>query len=408
MKKQLKKTLLAISVGALALTQTPAALASGPFAPAITVNDEVITGFELDQRARMLAVFNAPGSSRKLAREQLIEERLKLETAKRLGLEATAAGVDAGMEEFAQRASMTTDQFLTALRGAGVEPETYRDFIENGVLWREVVGVRFRPRVNVTEDEVDRAMKALNGGSSVQVLLSEIIMAVPQGETEEVMARAERISEITSTAQFSAEARKYSAAATRDQGGRLNWTPLTQLPAPVRPIVLALAPGQVSDPIPLPDAVALFQMRAIKETGVKAPSFSAIEYATYLIPGGRSDKAMTEAAKIKAHVDTCDDLYGIAKGQPDEVLTRKTQKPGEIPSDIALELAKLDTGEVSTTLTRANGQTLVFLMMCGRSPTLDEQVDRETVRQQLQNQRLQSLAEGYIQELKADARIVEQ
>lgn len=408
MKKQLKKTLLAISVGALALTQTPAALASGPIAPAITVNDEVITGFELDQRARMLAVFNAPGSSRKLAREQLIEERLKLETAKRLGLEATAAGVEAGMEEFAQRASMTTDQFLAALRGAGVEPETYRDFIENGVLWREVVGVRFRPRVNVTEDEVDRAMKALNGGSSVQVLLSEIIMAVPQGETEEVMARAERISEITSTAQFSAEARKYSAAATRDQGGRLNWTPLTQLPAPVRPIVLALAPGQVSDPIPLPDAVALFQMRAIKETGVKALSFSAIEYATYLIPGGRSDKALTEAAKIKADVDTCDDLYGIAKGQPDEVLTRKTQKPGEIPSDIALELAKLDTGEVSTTLTRTNGQTLVFLMMCGRSPTLDEQVDRETVRQQLQNQRLQSLAEGYIQELKADARIVEQ
>ena len=78
------------------------------------------------------------------------------------------------------------------------------------------------------------------------------------------------------------------------------------------------------------------------------------------------------------------------------------------PRDIALELAKLDKGEVSTNLTRAGGQTLVFLMLCGRTPVLAEDQDRDSIRLQLRAQRLQSYAEGYLAQLKADARIIEQ
>ena len=81
---------------------------------------------------------------------------------------------------------------------------------------------------------------------------------------------------------------------------------------------------------------------------------------------------------------------------------------GEIPQDVAYELAKLDRNEVSTALTRSNGQTLVFLMLCGRTPALAEDQDRESIRLQLRAQRLQSYAEGYLAQLKADARIIEQ
>jgi peptidyl-prolyl cis-trans isomerase SurA len=188
----------------------------------------------------------------------------------------------------------------------------------------------------------------------------------------------------------------------------MNWTPLNQLPAQIRPLVLALAPGQVTDPLPLENAVALFQLRAIEETDVRTPDYAAIEYAAYYIDGGRSDAALSRAERVRQEVDTCDDLYGVAKGQPPEMLEHGSKKPGEIPQDIAMELAKLDPGEVSTTLTRAGGQTLVFLMLCGRTPVLSEDQDRDQVRQQLRAQRLQSYAEGYLARLRADARIIEQ
>ena len=44
----------------------------------IIVDEMVITGYELDQRARMLTLLNAPGNTNDLAREQLVDDRGQL------------------------------------------------------------------------------------------------------------------------------------------------------------------------------------------------------------------------------------------------------------------------------------------------------------------------------------------
>ncbi len=188
----------------------------------------------------------------------------------------------------------------------------------------------------------------------------------------------------------------------------MNWVSLSELPAGLRPIVLGLAPGEVSDPLPLDGALALFYMRDIEETTVPTPEYSAIEYAAYYIPGGRSEAALQRAAQVRAAVDTCDDLYGVAYGQPPEVLERGSKAPEEIPQDIAMALASLDPGESSTSVTRANGQTLVFLMLCGRSPKVDgEAPSVEDLSNFIRNQRIESFANGYLEQLRAEARIIE-
>ena len=146
----------------------------------------------------------------------------------------------------------------------------------------------------------------------------------------------------------------------------------------LHPILLELGPGDVTAPLPIPNAVALFQLRGIEETATPAREYSEIEYAAYYIPGGRSEAGLAAAAKVRAKVDVCDDLYGIAKGQPEEVLERGAKKPSEIPQDIAIELAKLDPGESSVALTRANGQTLVFLMLCKRTADANAEATAKT------------------------------
>ncbi|MCP5038007.1 MAG: hypothetical protein GY945_10450 [Rhodobacteraceae bacterium] len=142
--------------------------------------------------------------------------------------------------------------------------------------------------------------------------------------------------------------------------------------------------------------------RAAAGAGSGARQIS-LEYARYFIPGGQSSAALSEARKIQQDVDTCDDLYTIAKGQPEDVLARDTLPVGEIPADIAGELARLDEGEVSTALTRNNGETLVFLMLCGRTSVLAEEISREDIRNQLSSRRLAVLANSYLEDLRADA-----
>ena len=384
------------------------AQAQNQFEAVIKVNDQAITRYEITQRARMLQLFRAAGDLPVVAREQLINDRLKMDAARSNGVVLSEEEVQIGVEEFAGRANMDGEQIVRALAGAGVGESSLRDFVRVGITWRELNRARFAARVSVTEDDLDRAKVAISGSNSnVRVLLSEIIMPAQPSQALAVQERAARISQVTTEAEFSANARRYSASRTRGRGGRMDWVPLTQLPPQLRTIILALAPGEVTDPLPLEGAIALFQLRDIEELDVPSPEYSAIEYAAYYIPGGRSDAALATARQIEDNTDTCDDLYGIAYGQPEDVLERTAAAPADLPQDIAIELAKLDDGEISTSLTRSNGQTLMVLMLCGRSALLEgEGPTDQDLTAFITNRRLDSYANGYLEELKAEARIV--
>lgn len=402
--------------------------AQGLFDPVITVDGQAITRYELQQREKLLELLRAPADPRRLAREQLIDDRLKLQAASAQGIVVNEEQIRQGMEQFAAQGNLTADQMIALLGQNGVSEQTFRDFVRAGITWRELTQARFGPRVSVSEEDLERARDAITRGTGVRVLLSEIIIPYTPETQEQVQELARRISQVESEGAFSSAAAQYSVTPTKAQGGRLPWTPITKLPPVLRPLVLGLAPGEVTDPLPLQGAVALFQMRDIEETESPDPEYAAIEYAAYYIPGGRTEAALARAARVAADTDTCDDLYGIAKGQPPEVLERGSKAPSEIPDDIAIELSKLDPGEVSTALTRANGQTLVLLMLCGRSEVIEEDApaaeapegeaaegetaqpdlaQTQALSQQIANQRLDSFAQGYLEQLRAEARIVE-
>ena len=397
---------LALGLGLAPLPRT--GLAQGLFSPVITVNGDAITGYELEQRAQLLRMLNAPGDHMELARKALIEDRLKQQAAEAVDMKVAPEDVQKGIDDFAARTNLSTEEVLKALEEGGVSQQTLRDFVKINLLWRDYVGARFSARARPTDAEIDRAMGQGSGSSGLQVLLSEVIIPVTPQTAAQVEGLAEQIAGLDSYDAFSAAATQYSASDSRAQGGRLDWMPLTQLPGPLQPVILGLKQGEVTPPLNLPNAVALFQMRGIRETGVSAPRYAKIDYATYLIPGGRSPEALATAQGIIDRIDTCDDLYGINKGKPEELLQRKDQAPGEIPRDIALELAKLDSGETSTTLTRNDGQTLVLLMLCNRTADATAGASREQIANALIEQRLQSFAASHLQQLRADALIVEQ
>lgn len=91
---------LALAAG-LAWSGLPAG-AQNLFAPAITVNDQVITRYELEQRARFQAALRVPGDPLETAREELINDRLKLMVLKQAGIELSEEDITAGMTQVIQ------------------------------------------------------------------------------------------------------------------------------------------------------------------------------------------------------------------------------------------------------------------------------------------------------------------
>ncbi|WP_422049983.1 peptidylprolyl isomerase [Shimia sp.] len=392
---------------AAAALLTGTASAQSAFSPAILVNDSAVSYYELDQRARLLAIMNAPGDPGKLAREQLIDDRLKLQAARLTGIAATDEGIQNGLDNFAARINMNIDDLVQALSGEGIDEETLRDFIISNITWTGVVQSRFGGNAQVSEEEIDRAIAQNSGSGGVRVLLNEIIIPLTPQNQRQVLSLAEQLSELTSFESFENAARTYSASATKAEGGRVDWMNVTNLPAELRPVVTALRPGEVSRPLPLPNAVALFQLRDVAETGRSTPTYSAVDYMKYYLPGGRTEENLAKAKELAGSLDRCDDLFAIAQDQPAEILVRETQAPNEIPQDVALELAKLDDNEASYNLTTADGQNLILLMLCGRTAQLAEEISREDVAQALRNQRLESYANSYLSQLRAQARIIE-
>ncbi|MEM6309462.1 MAG: peptidylprolyl isomerase [Pseudomonadota bacterium] len=378
------------------------------FAPIYTVNEDVVTEYEIQQRQRFFSIISPANSSRESVEEDLIDEKLRQQAVRRAGVSPALEDIEFGMAEFAGRANLSVDEFVRLLAQDGVAAETLRDFVAAGLGWRDLIRARYGARVQITPADIDRALAASSEGGGVRVLLSEIIMPAPPQEREAVLARAERIAQSQTTAEFSAFARQFSATASRGRGGRLNWTPVSQLPAAIRGIILQLSPGEVTSPLPIPNAVALFQLRAIEETDAPAQEYSSIEYAEYLIPGGRSSAALAQASDVISEIDVCDDLYGVALGEPEEYLVREAKTPENIPQDVAIELAKLDENEVSTALTTADGQFLRFIMLCGRTSLGAEDLSRDAVAEGLRQRRLNGLADSFVEQLRAEARIVRQ
>ncbi|MDA7420785.1 peptidylprolyl isomerase [Tritonibacter multivorans] len=402
---------LGLALAALPVSLLPTAnglqvMAQGLFSPAISVDDDVITRYELEQRARFLEVTGSSSDPLNEAREELILDALRRKALRDVGLVANEEDVTQGMRDLAQRANLSLEQFVAGLKQSGVDVQTLRDYTATSLAWRDYVAGRFLGQARPTEDEIDRAMGQSQVGS-VQVLLAEVILPITPETALETEDLALQIAEIRSPATFAATAGQFSAADSRTNGGRLPWMPISRLPRPLQSLVLEMKVNEVTDPVPLQGALALFQFHGLREVAGREPNYAAIEYMRYLIPGGRSPEALAEAQSVLARVDTCDDFYGIAKDQDPARLERITLPPSELPRDVALELAKLDSNETSTALTRDGGQNLMVLMLCGRTAELasDEDDIRTTVANALTQKRLSELADSFLEQQKANARI---
>ncbi len=377
------------------------ALAQDLFAPRLYVNDRVITEYEISQRAMFLQLLRAPGNPEDEALKALIEDRLRQTEAERLDLTVSEEEVRQGMEEFASRANLTAEALVGELAKAGLSAETFRDFVSSGLLWRKAVRARFAGRVPVSENDIDRALETETRRKALRVLVSELVIPAQPGSEADAMALANRLSDtITGEGAFAAAARQHSASPTAANGGRLDWMPLANLPGAIGAAVLALGPGEVSDPVAVPGAVVLFQLREVAVDQSAEPVAVTVEWADFLIPDSAE-----EVARIRANSDECNDLNALAKGLPADRLTITKEPASEVPGDVGLELARLDPGESSVALARNGYRRLI--MLCSREVAREEPISRDRVREAVTNQKLEGLAEGYLEELRAAAFIRE-
>lgn len=377
------------------------AVAQNQYSAAIVVNDRVITGWELSQRAAMISAFGSQGDTQKIAQDQLINERLYLDAAQQLGQTVAPEEIDAGMEEFAARGNLTTQQIIQYLSTRGVAEQSFYDFVKAGILWRQVVRTRFSQEATISEDELDRTINATSGQTQESLLLTELIVPISERGEEATIEFLERLSRTaTNPSAFSAAARRHSRAPSARRGGRLDWLPVSNLPPRIAAQVLTLNTNEVTGPIALNGAYAIFQLRGTRQEAATETANTTVTYATAKI-GGRSPEAQKAATRVAiSKSDRCLDL----RAQAGEAAYNETSSnQAEVPTDIGMALAKLDPNE-ATYVVNADGSHSI-VMLCNRIQELPEGA-RDELRSGLFSRKIATLGDGYLQELKGEAVIV--
>lgn len=241
------------------------AAAQNPYAPALVVNDSVITNYDIDQRMALIAALGATENLRELAVEQLTEDRLKVQAAEALEIELPEGAIEAGIEEFAQARGLTVEQVQSVLEARGIDKQAMSDFVEAGLLWREVVLARFRDRAQPTDADLDAALELAAQTPRETLELAEIALPFQERGEAETLALADRLSqELARGGDFEAAVQRYSRSPSAAEGGRLPPMSASELPPQLRGQVLLLEPGDVTAPIPIAGGLAILKLLGIR------------------------------------------------------------------------------------------------------------------------------------------------
>lgn len=408
---------------ALVLSLTPLAPAQAQLGIVAVVNDDMISSMDVDQRIKFaLATTNLSDSPEVRSRmypqiiRQLVDERLQMQEASRLGIAVTDEEIEGGFANVNQMRGLPPGSFEKFLANKNVPVETVRDQMRAQIGWSKVVMQSLRSKARVSEDEVQRARESAATGKNINELqISSIVLGVDKPEDEpSVRALAEQlVAEIRGGANFGALARQFSAGGMETVEENQNrWVASHQLEPVLARTLAGMRPGEVSSPIRTLTGYHLIKLhdsRSLNSAQVLDSEVLLKQITMRLKPTAKHQEAemlLEIAREVGHHPGACQEkeLAGVS-GLDDLEFDVNFQRVSfrEIQPQLQGMLANLRVGDVSTPYATPEGIHLVQL--CERVEMPRQLPPAEQVRDKLFREKLELEAAKRMRDLRREALI---
>lgn len=384
---------------------------------AAVVNDEVITLYDLTQRMQMVIATsnleNTPEVRRRLIPQVLrglVDERLQMQEAARLNVELTADEMEQWITLIERRNDIPEGGFDAYLAARRVSKNTVLNQIRAELKWGKVIRRQARGD-EVSDDEIDEVLARLKAAQGQpEYLISEIFLAVDGRDREEEVGDVARglVAEIRRGADFAGLARQFSQRATAFEGGTVGWVLGEQLTAEVLTVVEKMEPGEVSDPVRTLGGFRIILLRDHRTVLAPDPDETTVALKQIVLPlpsdAGEADVAAQRerAEDLRSLVPDCDAMTRAASEfEPETSGDLGQVRLNDLPPALRETVRTLAIGVVSAPVRTDAGFHL--LMVCERTTPPSTLPDREEVRMNLRNQRLELLARRYLRDLRRAA-----
>lgn len=392
---------------------------------AAVVNDDVISSLDLENRLHM--VFSTThledtSENRERIRPQvlqaLVNEKLEMQEATKNNIVVKQSDLDGAVATIEQRRSMQPGQLLATLDALGVPRETFYAQIRAQLAWNKLIGKTVRPKVKVTDDEIEREMHRVQQepeGLPSEVQLEVLALPVDHPENEhQVEQVANRLAEgVRKGASFESVAHELAdTSAINAQTIEPFWVPVADLEPGLAKALEHAKPGTVIGPVRTLEGYTLARLMDVKRAKATPVSTNITEvvYKDILLrlkQGASKEEtnlAESIAKEVAAHPGSCAEngIAGMQDLQDMGIETSfKSDRVENLPDPLKSVAGSMSLGSVSEPYASSDG--IKLFMLCERVEKPATAANREEATQRLFEQKMELESDKYLRNLRRDA-----
>ncbi|MBK2124144.1 peptidylprolyl isomerase [Fangia hongkongensis] len=186
--------------------------------------------------------------------QQLINQTIALQMAKRQGISVSDDEVNASIAQILAQNGMSLDALKTRLKHSNLSFEDYFNTVKHQMIINKLQQRAIAGKVYIPPQDIQKYIKTHFSDNSVTYTVQNILLALPQNATDaqkntELKKANDIINDIKAKKiSFSAAAQKYSQSTNASSGGSLGSRKLSELPQIYADAVATLQAGEIAPP----------------------------------------------------------------------------------------------------------------------------------------------------------------
>ena len=389
------------------------------YRPSATVNGEIITATDIEQRMALIRIannnINLPPEEEQRLRQQvfsnLIDEKLQIQEAKAAKIDIDEKLVDDQFARLAARFKQSPDQFSKYLTSKGSSAGAVKQQIRGEYAWDRLLQRNIQSSTNVSSEEVKAIVDQMNEAKGLDEFhLGEIYLSTTPENAAAVAENAQKIIQaLQAGGSFQAYARQFSEASTAVVGGDLGWVKAAQLPPTMAEAAAQMAPGQLVGPVEVPGGISIMLMIDRRQVLTADPrdAVLSLKQVSLDFPAGTTEAQATDLAGKFAEatrgIAGCGAADSVAASLGAHVVSRDNIQMRALPPPLQATLASMQIGQTTQPFGAAN-EGISVLVLCGRDmPQTATAPDLQEIENRLLEEKVNKRAQRYLRDLRRDA-----
>lgn len=365
------------------------------------VNADVITNADISARVDMMMAMsgleNTPEIREKMRNQilhKLIDETLQNQEVKRRHIKVTETEMGFAYKQLAEHQNVPVEQLESKIKELGINPKVLDHQIETEMGWSKLIAQQLRPRINVTDSEINETIEAVSGDRGFdEWQIAEILLPVNTPSAADAAQKlADQLnSSIKSGADFDKLANQF-----KSPGGDTetrHWVNTGSLDPELISWLRKSDIGNVSLPIQTSAGLHIIKIYDKRRMLGADPLETEVALQQIILPATPEQgddvarQRFEQAKEISKQITGCGNFAEMGKTIPDaNVHNLGRLQLKHLSEEIRNIIAPLPVGQVSAPFRTPLG--IHLMIICERISPRSVPIDRKQIKQTLEQKKL--------------------